>query len=585
MAVDVVALADQGRILDYLLPSSMAEGVVIGTMVRVPLHGRRVAGWIVGFDAEPPSNVRLQRVTTVSGMGPPPDVVDLTSWAAWRWAGRRTALLRAASPERAVRRLPPPPVSGPAGIASSDRPVEDDLARRALSVRQAVVRLPPAADLVGLVVGLASERPALVISPSLSSSRRLAAGLRRAGIPVALLPDGWAQAAAGGRTVVGARGAVWAPTPGIGVVVVVDAHDGGLVEERAPSWSAWVVAAERARRLGVPCVLVSACPLLEHLRWGALILPDRSVEREGWAPLEILDRRRDDPRAGLLGERLVHTLRAATLERRVVCVLNRKGRVRLLACRACGSLAVCEHCAGSMEEIDPTSLRCRRCSRARPSICQGCGSTSLRALRSGVSKVREDLEALARMPVGEVTSAVSDLPPAPVLIGTEAVLHRMEAAAVRTGAVVFLEFDAELGAPRFRAAEDALALLARASRLVGGRPGGGRVVVQTRQPDSGVIDAALRADPGRLSTSELAVRTDLDLPPATALAELTGDPVRTAALAAHLPTSVEVIGPSEGRWIMRGRDHRTLCDALAAAGRPTGSPGSRLRVDVDPLRV
>lgn len=584
-----MALADQGRVLDYLLPASMTDGVGIGTMVRVPLHGRRVAGWIVALDAVPPAHVRLQQVTTVSSIGPAPDVVDLTAWAAWRWAGRRTALLRTASPEKVVRRLPTAPPSGPARVSAHDPTAVSAptaaLAHRALLAGEAVVRLPPAADLVPFVVTLARERPALVITPSLGAARRMATGLRAATIPVALLPEAWAQAAGGGHTVIGARGAVWAPAPGIGVIVVVDAHDGGLVEERAPSWSAWVVAAERARRLGVPCVLVSACPLLEHLRWGSLLVPDRSVERDGWAPLEILDRRRDDPRSGLLGERLVHTLRAATHERRVVCVLNRKGRVRLLGCRACGDLAVCEHCAGSMEEVDRAEVRCRRCSKVRPSICQGCGSTSLRALRSGVTKVREELEALARMPVGEVTAEVSELPASPVLIGTEAVLHRMEGAAVRAAAVVFLELDAELAAPRFRAAEDALALLARASRLVGGRPAGGRVVVQTRQPDSGVIAAALRADPGRLSASELSLRTDLGLPPATALAELTGDPGRTAALAGRLPAGVEAIGPTDGRWIVRARDHRTLCDALAAAGRPTGAAGSRLRVDVDPLRV
>ncbi|GAC1528915.1 MAG: hypothetical protein NVS3B12_01500 [Acidimicrobiales bacterium] len=581
-----MALADQGRILDYLLPASMTDGVGIGTMVRVPLHGRRVAGWIVAFDAVPPAHVRLQQVTTVSGIGPAPDVVDLTAWAAWRWAGRRTALLRTASPEKVVRWLPTAAPSGPARVGAHDPTAASAaLAHRALLAGEAVVRLPPAADLVPFVVALALERPALVVTPSLGAARRMATGLRAATIPVALLPEAWAQAAGGGHTVIGARGAVWAPAPGIGVIVVIDAHDGGLVEERAPSWSAWVVAAERARRLGVPCVLVSACPLLEHLRWGSLLVPDRSVERDGWAPLEILDRRGDDPRSGLLGERLVHTLRAATLERRVVCVLNRKGRVRLLGCRACGDLAVCEHCAGSMEEVDRAEVRCRRCSKVRPSLCQGCGSTSLRALRSGVTKVREELEALARMPVGEVTAEVSGLPASPVLIGTEAVLHRMEGAAVRAAAVVFLELDAELAAPRFRAAEDALALLARASRLVGGRPAGGRVVVQTRQPDSGVIAAALRADPGRLSTSELSLRTDLGLPPVTALAELTGDPGRTAALAGRLPGGVEVIGPTDGRWIVRARDHRTLCDALAAAGRPTGAPGARLRVDVDPLRV
>ncbi|MHB8466550.1 MAG: hypothetical protein ACYDD7_17160, partial [Acidimicrobiales bacterium] len=301
----------------------------------------------------------------------------------------------------------------------------------------------------------------------------------------------------------------------------------------------------------------------------------------GWAPLEILDRTAEDPRAGLLGERLVPLLRAATLERRVLCVLNRKGRIRLLACRACGHLSTCEHCDGPMEQPQKgEALRCRRCGRERPPVCQTCGSTALRSARVGVSRVREELEALVHQPVGEVTSEVGGVPATPVVIGTEAVLRR---AFGQVAAVVFLDFDAELLAARYRAGEDALALLARAARVVGGRRGG-RVVVQTRQPTHAVLAAALHGDPDRFSTPELALRESLRLPPASALAELSGDPATTAAVAERLRESVEVevTGPVADRWVVRAPDHRRLCDALAAAGRPPRAGGTMLRIDVDP---
>jgi primosomal protein N' (replication factor Y) len=44
---------------------------------------------------------------------------------------------------------------------------------------------------------------------------------------------------------------------------------------------------------------------------------------------------------------------------------------------------------------------------------------------------------------------------------------------------------------------------------------------------------------------------------------------------------VELLGPSDGRWLVRAPDHQTLCDALAATPRPPG----RLRLAVDPLRI
>ena len=57
MAVDVAALADQGREFDYLVREPLRSRVGVGTMVRVPLHGRRVAGWIVATDVTVASEV------------------------------------------------------------------------------------------------------------------------------------------------------------------------------------------------------------------------------------------------------------------------------------------------------------------------------------------------------------------------------------------------------------------------------------------------------------------------------------------------------------------------------------------------
>jgi primosomal protein N' (replication factor Y) (superfamily II helicase) len=575
VAVDVPALADQGREFAYLGP----PGLAVGTVVRVPLHGRRVKGWVVDGDVVPPDGVRLNRVAKVSGHGPPPDVVALTGWGAWRWAGRRTALLRSGSPAGVVPSLPPASPWRP-GRAEPDQAMAE-LVREARAAGEAVVRLPPAADPLALVSAVLAAGPALVILPSADAAAALGAGLRRGGWPVAVLPDGWAHAAAGEVTVIGARAGAWGPAAGVRTVVVLDAHDGGLVETRAPTWSAWVVAAERARVAGLPCILVSPCPLLEQLQWGRLLIPARDDERRGWPPLEVVDRTADDPRAGLLGSRLVPLLRAATMVNRVLCVLNRKGRVRLLACRTCGRVTTCEQCAAAVTAGDD-GLVCRRCGTVRPTVCQACGSTALRGARVGVTKLREELEALVRLPVGEVTAEVGATPATPIVIGTEAVLNR----GIAARAVVFLDFDAEMLAPRFRAAEDALGLLARAARVAGRRDGGGRLVVQTRTPDHPVLLAAVRADPGLLTGPDLAVRTELGLPPVSAMAQISGDADQVTRMAEALEgrLGVEVLG-GDGSFLLRARDHRTLCDALAAVGRPPGVGGDRLRIEVDPRRI
>src|SRR4029079_14383817 len=99
----------------------------------------------------------------------------------------------------------------------------------------------------------------------------------------------------------------------------------------------------------------------------------------------------------------------------------------------------------------------------RPDVCPHCGGTRLRVLRSGITRVREELAAL--MPGASVveveagTTEIPDLRAGGVLVGTEAVLQRVEVRRQRPALVAFLDFDQELLAPRSRAAEEALWLV------------------------------------------------------------------------------------------------------------------------------
>lgn len=569
---DVPALDKE---FDYLVPEHLGDQVRVGTVVRITLQGRRVGGWVTAVGVDPPEGVRLQPLAKVTGWGPGAELIDLAGWAAWRWAGRRDRFLGTASAPGAVRSLPPP--------ARPDHPVPevlDELVRAARPAQGqvAVVRWPPAEDPTPLAVDAARRGHALVVCPSVDLARRVGAGLRRAGVPVGLYPRDWARGRAG-CTVVGARAAAWAPVEGLASVLVLDEHDEGLQEERAPTWHARDVAVERARRAGVPCVLASPCPSLEALELvrpggGEPLAPARRRERDGWPVVDVVDRRREDPgRTGLFSERLVALLRS---ERTVVCVLNRTGRARLLACTACGVVASCERCASAVVQVPEGALRCTACGLDRPVVCQACGSTRLKNLRMGVTRAREELEALAGEPVVEVTASTGELAPARVYVGTEAALHRVH----RAGAVAFLDLDQELLAPRYRAGEQAMALLARAARVLGGRAEGGRLVLQTRLPDHEVVQAALHADPGRLVGPERARRRELGFPPASALALVSGAG-RDAYLAGiGLDDPVELLDGGSGT-LVRAADHRALCDVLARLRRPK----DRLRVEVDPLRI
>jgi len=342
----------------------------------------------------------------------------------------------------------------------------------------------------------------------------------------------------------------------------------------------------------VPCLFVSPCPTLDLIALSTLSTLEPAAELAGWAEFEVIDRRDDDPRSGLFSARfaeIVRQLRRERPELPVVCVLNRTGRARLLACGACRAIVRCERCGAALVEVGggEAALSCPVCGVGRPFVCAACGSTRLRRLRLGTARAAEEIAALVGERVEEVSSA--QVPgaggSAGVLVGTEAVLHRVRAAA----AVVFLDFDQELLAPRFRAGEEALALLALASRLVGGkgiegsdeerRPG--RVVIQTRIPDHEVTRAAILGDPGSFAALEAPRRAALGLPPCRSLAVISGAGaaacVERLGAAGHL--EVAALGPD--RFCLRGASPRIVADELAAVGLPAEG----VRVEVDPIRL
>jgi primosomal protein N' (replication factor Y) len=398
--------------------------------------------------------------------------------------------------------------------------------------------------------------------------------------------------------VVGSRAGAWAPLPQLAAALVLDAHDAAYREESSPTYSAVDVVLERARRQAAPCLLVSPVPPVSVTAAGTVTSVEPSVpeERAGWPALERVDRRQADPRTGLFSEALVRLAHSVLDEPGVlgergpfVCVYNRTGRARLLACAHCGELARCARCgAAAGKEREAEILACPRCGETRPVVCAHCGRLRMKTLRAGVSRLREELAALLGAEVGEVAGpkkgSEPDLPTAPVLIGTEAVLHRVR----RASAVAFLDIDLHLLAPRLSATEDTLALFVRAGRLVGGRASAvpsSRVLVQTRVPDHPVLDAVSLGQPAPVLADEAAVRRVAALPPFVALAVLSG--LRAPAYAESLGqgaagASVSVSALADDRFLLRAPDHETLCDILAGVPRPSGRG---LRVEVDPVTV
>ncbi|MEZ5342275.1 MAG: hypothetical protein R2706_12735 [Acidimicrobiales bacterium] len=383
---------------DYSVPAALASSVAVGALVRIELNGRRVAGWITAIDPVVDDGVTLRPLLKVSSAGPSADVVDLARWAAHRWHGRLTSVLTSASPSTMVPVRPrstststtvPHPPAAPSELVTS----------AFASPGVTVVRLGPNDDAAPFLAAAAARGSAMALVPLVAEANHLASVLRRHGVDTHRLPRDWDASRSGGLAI-GARSTVWASVPDLRSIVVVDEHDEGLQDERNPTWNARDVAIERARRLGIPCVLLSPAPSACALAAADRVLSaDRRTERSSWPVIRVADRRREDPtRAGLFSPALIQLLRSPG---RVVCVLNRKGRAQMLACGNCGELVKTADGEQLMTERDG-QLVSPTTDERRPLFCAVCGGTTLKRIRLGIGRAGEELAALAGEPVGEV---------------------------------------------------------------------------------------------------------------------------------------------------------------------------------------
>ena len=564
------------KIFDYLVPEALAETVRVGVRVRVPLHGRNVAGWVVEI-GEPSAGLEVKKIKSVIkvlGLGATAEIVDLAVWATKRWAGRMRSFISTAAPETLINNVPSPRYMPRAVQYASDT---FDKVR---DFGGGLITVAPLSNLAPFISAVACDGPTIVVMPTQHRVKLLAAALRANNFSVAQWPQDWALAYGGVDVVIGTRSAVWAPVEKFSNMVVVDEHDDLLQEERSPTWHARDVAIERSSRVGARCILLSPIASLSARKWAG---DRRVVDSQGqWPEVLIVDRNNDEQWSrSLISSELIAELRDKS--RRVVCVLNSKGRARLTACGSCRNILRCEKCDAALNQTEKTTLDCPRCGESRPVICQVCGSSSCAVLKPGVARLREELEAAANRSVFEVTAATETVNErCNVFVGTEAVLHRVQNA----DTVVFLDIDSELLAPRYRANEIVATLVVHAARLVGRSTQSPRILLQTHTPDNAFLIGLKIGDLTQYFVSDEARRSLLKFPPFGSIAQVSGK--GTKAFLDSLNESLEfsavvqTMNKDTENGLIRAENWQQLSDVLLSAKRPAKS---RLTFHVDPPRV
>lgn len=435
------------------------------------------------------------------------------------------------------------------------------------------------------------------------------------------------------RVAIGARSAIFAPIPDLGLIVVDECHEDSYKQENAPRYHARDLAVVRASKLGIPVVLGSATPSLESLenvargRYTCLRLPHR-VTGHDRAEVEIVDRRtekvpRDTP-TPLIGPRLVERMRES-VERgeQVLLFLNRRGFARRVHCPRCGFHMQCVDCDIPLTyHKREDRAQCHYCGTVRPipPACPDCSFPGIRRSRAGTERLEETLSRLFpgvvvdRLDRDTATSGrrmeqILDRfrsGETQILVGTQMVAKGHDIPGVTLVGVI--DADVALGLPDFRAAERAAQLLCQVAGRAGRGDRPGRVIIQTRQPDHYALTAAGSQDLDGVRRREAATRKLLWYPPYGHLIRvLCEDPDEARALqtAEQLRRTIDgaglapvrALGPApapltrlRGRYrfhlLLKSKERAALHRAgeLAAWGKRRWN-STKVTVDVDPVAL
>lgn len=384
--------------------------------------------------------------------------------------------------------------------------------------------------------------------------------------------DTWRRCRSGDlKVVVGPRSALFTPMPDIGLIVLDEAHDESYKEQgKAPRYHARETALTYSKMLGAVCLLGSATPDIvtmfntHHGDLEKLTLPKRILghqkrirdqasrlgikplyeKRSGdvasieLPPVRIVDMRME-LKAGNrsifsrpMQQSLIETVEAG---HQAILFLNRRGTSTFVFCRNCGESFRCPRCDTSMTyHKDSTLLLCHHCGYKRkpPVQCPNCQSTQIKHFGAGTQHVESELSKLLpsvrslrwdrdttrSKGAHDIILAHFASHRADVLVGTQMIAKGLDLPLVTLVGVV--SADTGLNLPDYRSAERTFQVLTQVAGRAGRGLLGGKVILQTYQPDHYAIDAASNHDYELFYQREIKHRQTLGYPPYVRLARL-----------------------------------------------------------------
>ena len=556
----------------YTVPEEAAH-VTIGSIVRVPLGGRRVRGWVVSFEEERPARVgKLRAIVTRSGDAPIFDetLLAILRWSAIHYVAPLAGMLPRAGPPNLPRGLRHTREDGRGEVlARSTRMITGsgpwhelitEVATPHVEVGGGVAVLVPTARSVEEIASLLVNTFGHRVCRATSS------------LPAREVTNAWQRAGQPGGILVGTSEIASWHLPLLRMAIIIEPGRRAFKAKQTPTIRATDLMSYRSEVERFSLLSLGAIPPSESIASGTII--EKPLAR-AWPLVEVVGRDEEGPGAAVVLERTRNAIRRIVLEEGHVFVYApRRGYAPALRCVRCGTLRRCKRC-GSGPDRGST---CRRCGAAT-GPCTECSNDQFQALGVGVGRIVDDLSRSfgnAVAPAGHGTN---------VQVGTE---RDLPGSGTQDLAVVINPERLWL-APNYRAEEEAIRLLARIAGTVR-RGSGRRCLVQTADPQHRVITALRGGDATKLMHSIVDERINWQLPPAGSLiaVEVRGD--RDAVdvdLGVITKDEADLFGPAPAgdawRWLIQGPESDRIRIRLRGVVQGWRDRGYAVRIDADPI--
>ncbi len=540
-----------------------ASPLLVGAIVTVPLRDKNVLGVVVGDTQKPHFNTR--HIIAIADLPPVPrEIITLIFWMRDFYACTLGAAAQQCLPKSLPKKpveamhfhesnlpaLPPltedqeqalSQIQGPGmhllhgATGSGKTRVYIELAQRSLVTGKSAIILTPEISLTSQLeqnFKAAFGSRVLVIHSQLSASKLLKQW-------VAILKT------AEPLVILGPRSALFAPIRDLGFIAVDEAHETAYKQDSVPYYHASRVASKLAELHQAPIVLGSATPqivdyfLAEHKARPIIRMSQTAATTSpNESEVSIIDLRARDmfTRQPYLSNVLIEAMRANLAKgEQTLLFLNRRGTARVIFCEKCGWQATCPHCdIPLVYHGDTHSMRCHSCNfnASSPVGCPACHSPSIIFKSIGTKAITEIVSRL--FPDAHIKRFDNDNTKAErieqqyetvqagkvdILIGTQTLAKGLDLP--KLSLVGVLIADTSLFFPDFSAQERTFQLLSQVIGRVGRGHRAGKAIIQTYNPTSPLLKAAIEKDWTHFYTTELAERKAFLFPPFCHLLKLT----------------------------------------------------------------